>query len=209
MFESLAEIRWIGAALWAVLYISDYALTLACARMYQAQSSIVFEGSYELTPVFQADVDALRKVSPRFVVALIASTAYVWLLGLIAASSSAFFDLYVSALGALLLTEATVHMRHLRNWFIFSKGTGFIQGRLSYSRGFLLRLSAFELVTFAALYFTLYLVTRSMFVLGGALACIVIAINHYRMARGHHAIGSAAASSVALKPAADISVMDR
>lgn len=40
---------------------------LACARLYRGQDKIVFEGSYEITSTDQADVDALRKVSPRFV----------------------------------------------------------------------------------------------------------------------------------------------
>ena len=51
----------------AALFISDYVLTLACARLYRGQDKIVFEGSYEITSTDQADVDALRKVSPRFV----------------------------------------------------------------------------------------------------------------------------------------------
>jgi hypothetical protein len=61
-FESL----WPGLAFWAVLYISDYYLTLTCARLYQrgVREKIEFEGSYEITPYFQADIDSLRAISP-------------------------------------------------------------------------------------------------------------------------------------------------
>src|SRR5436309_10932688 len=47
-------------------------------------------------------------------------------------------------LGALVLTELTVHIRHLRNWFLFRKalGPGGLRGRLEYPRGILLRASA-------------------------------------------------------------------
>jgi len=70
-----AESLWVGPVLWAGLYVSDYVLTIACARLYQAQNKIVFEGSYEITPMFQADVNALRRVSPRFLFFLVEATA--------------------------------------------------------------------------------------------------------------------------------------
>src|SRR6266567_8413959 len=59
---------WPGLAVWIALYISDYSFTLKCARMYQGtvRDKIAFEGSYELTPIFQADIDSLRVISPRF-----------------------------------------------------------------------------------------------------------------------------------------------
>lgn len=193
VFDGLFESTWSGPALWAAAYISDFALTLACARLYRAQDNIVLEGSYEITPMFQGDVDALRKVSPRFIVALIATTAYVWLVRRIADPSTELFDLYMGILGAMLLAEATVHIRHLRNWFLFKKGAGSIQGRLVYPRRFMLRMSAFELFLFASLYFALYVVTSSVFMLGGVLACAVLSLNHYRLARRYRAAPSTAA----------------
>ncbi len=47
----------------------DYVLTITGARLYKngANRYIVFEGSYELTPVFKADVDSLLLVSSTFV----------------------------------------------------------------------------------------------------------------------------------------------
>ena len=185
-FEELLTTAWLGPMLWAAIYVSDYTLTVACARLYRAQDHIVFEGSYEITPMFQADIDGLRKFSRRFLVALIVSTAYLWLVRSVTVSL-ADHTIYAGVLGAMLLIQATVHIRHLRNWFLFSKGADLIHGRLTYPRRFLLTVSAFELTLFAALYLSLALVTSSVFVLGGGLACGVLAINHYRLARRHAA----------------------
>src|SRR5262245_18266760 len=143
MVDVLLDSAWLGPLLWMALYASDYFLTIACARMYQAQDKIVFEGSYEITPLFQDDVNALRRLSPRFVVASLATTGYVVLLQRIDGRSS---GLYLFALGAMVLTELTVHILHLRNWFMFRNALSHIQGRLAYPRGLLLRMSAFELL---------------------------------------------------------------
>ena len=132
---------------WAVVYVSDYVLTITSARLYRTQHNIVFEGSYEITPVFQKDVDALRTISPRFVITLVASMAYVWLVRRIAPPSED-YDLYPGVLGALFLLEAAVHVRHLRNLFVFGR-TSLLQGRLVYDRCLLLRMSSLELLLFA------------------------------------------------------------
>lgn len=191
MSDFLLNGAWTGPLLWAALYVSDYFLTIACARSYQAQDKIVIEGSYEITPLFQADVNALRLVSPRFIVALLASTGYLVLVR--SFTEASFSNLYVGVLGAMILIQATVHMRHLRNWFLFKKSIGFIRGRLEYPRGIAIRVSALELLLFSGLYAFLFLATESTFVLGGAIACGVLSMNHYRLARRHDATSLKAA----------------
>jgi hypothetical protein len=67
MFEHFFEDQWWpGLLLWAAVYSSDYAATILSARLYRAKAKehLVFEGSYEVTPYFQKDVDSLRWVSP-------------------------------------------------------------------------------------------------------------------------------------------------
>ena len=116
LFASL----WPGLAVWSVLYVSDYYLTLTCARLYQdgAREKIAFEGSYEITPYFQPDIDSLRMLSGRFVAALL------WSGALLAAtrwfSEQSTSTLYQAVLGAMLLLELTIHIRHFRNLFLFS-----------------------------------------------------------------------------------------
>lgn len=183
----LTESTWAGPVLWSGLYVSDYALTIACARMYRAQDKIVFEGSYEITPLYQADVNALRRVSPRFLLVLVGSTVYVALARLLAGPSSGLFGMYELVLGALILIQATVHTRHLRNWHLFARTVIFLKGRLEHPRGIMLRHSSFELIVFAGLYTGIFAVTGSLFVLGGAFACGVLALNHWRLARRHEA----------------------
>src|SRR6266446_1861735 len=80
MPEFFVQNWWAGLSVWIVLFVSDYMLTLVCARLYQkgVRDKIVFEGSYELTPYFQRDIDALRRVSPRFVWALVAMSVVLF-----------------------------------------------------------------------------------------------------------------------------------
>jgi hypothetical protein len=187
MFDTIIESPLAPCLIWAALYISDYYSTIACARLYQAQDKIAYEGSFEITPVFQADVNALRRVSPRFLAILLASTAYLYLVRSFTSPDDLAFGFYVTCLGALFLVEATVHARHLRNWFQLSRVVPLLRGRLEYPRGAMLRASSLELVMFALLYTILYGVTGHPFVLGGALGNTLLSVNHYRLATRHEA----------------------
>jgi hypothetical protein len=153
-----------------------------------AQNKIKFEGSFELTPFFQGDVDALRRVSPRFVAMLFISSAWIatvwWLTNDVPETRS----LYPFALGAIVLVEMTVHVGHLRNWFVFTHGTAWgMEGRLEYRRRYVLLASVSELFAFAALYGVLWAVTGSPFVPGGGVACATLSLRHYLLARKHKA----------------------
>ena len=81
--EIFLQNLWPWLAIWVVLYISDYTLTLTCARLYQrgVRDKIAFEGSFEITPYYQRDIDSLRLISPRFILALLASSVWVFVLG--------------------------------------------------------------------------------------------------------------------------------
>lgn len=185
MFDALFARAWVPPLVWMVFYISDYALTLICARLYRAQDKIVYEGSYEITPMFQADVNALRRVSPRFVVLLVATTAYLWLMGRLMPRTSDSFYWYLVFLGAMLLLEAAVHVRHVRNWHFFSRVAPHVKGRLEFPRGPMLRGSSLDLLAFACLYAGVWVVTEHPFLLGGALSCAAGSIGHYRLAKRH------------------------
>lgn len=187
MFEALIKSPWAPGLIWAALYVSDYCWTIAGAQLYQAQRKICYEGSYEITPIFQADVNALRRVSPRFLFILVASTAYLWWMRSMISPSDGAFGFYVMCLGSLFLLEVSVHVRHLRNWYQFSRVVPLLEGRLEYRRGVLLRSSAFDLLLSAMLYLIVFGVTRHPFVLGGAVACAVLSLNHYRLATRHEA----------------------
>jgi hypothetical protein len=182
---------WPGILLWAALYVSDFLHTMACARLYQrgAREHMAFDGSYEITPYYQGDVDALRMVSPRFVFALIASCIVQWLIWRLAVGGGVLPHLYLFSLGMMINIQLTIHVRHLRNLFLFRAmlADEGIKGRIEYARVAMLRLSAVELLAFAALYAVLYAVTLSWFILGGVVICVSVAVNHRALARKHAA----------------------
>jgi len=186
--DFLVNTPWPGLLLWSALYASDYWFTLTCARMYRrgASDHIVIEGSFEITPFYQRDIDTLRAWSPRFLTMLSLSTLFLWTVW---GWSARDFDrgFYLMVLGSLLLIEFVVHIRHLRNWFLFRAILlrGGIRGRIEYSRRVALALSALEIFAFAGLFAVTFLFTGSPFVLGGALSCAVLAIQHLRLARKH------------------------
>jgi hypothetical protein len=185
----LTDGPWLSIALWALLYVSDYAFTIACARMYYAgvRDILVFEGSFELTPFFQKDVDALRTISPRFLLALLWGSAMLTLLWWL--SRDFWPAAYSFALGALVLVQVAVHVRHVRTFVLFRKtlaGHG-VRGRVEYSRPLMLQLSALELACFAVVYLAGFLATWSPFLLGGVAGCLVNGGKHLRLAGKHGA----------------------
>lgn len=189
---------WPGLLVWVLLYISDYALTIACARLYRAGANekFAFEGSYELTPEFQRDIDALKPISPRF---LAYAVLYAVLLGTLwfLCDAISLPELYSFALGSLIGVQLTIHTRHLRNFHLFRamRKSDDVRGRIEYSRSLLLRTSSAEMSAFAGLFLVLFAFTGSWFILGGVTGCLSLAINHRRLVRRLPASPAAAAES--------------
>jgi hypothetical protein len=185
MPDVLLDSVWPGLLAWAALYCSDYALTVACARLYEAgaRDKILFEGSYEITPYFQSDINALRLVSPRFLAALVASSA--WLAVIWWLSGQVWRPLWTLALGAVISLELAVHIRHLRNLLLFRAlvRTDAVRGCIQYPRPLMLRLSSFEMLAFSAAFAVVSLFSGSLFILGGAMACLSLGAQHWRLAR--------------------------
>jgi hypothetical protein len=185
--QLLTQQLWLALLAWALSYASDFALTMHTARLYHggARQHFSFGGSFELTPYYQADVDRLRRWSPRFWLALGLSMvlmALVWVLSVVVLGLPVFFTFLV---GALLLRQAAVHLRHLRNLVLFRavRDTAAVSGQITYFRPLVLKLSAAEFAAFGGLFLLLALVTSSWFLLGGAVACCVTAYQHIRLAR--------------------------
>lgn len=173
--------------LWGLLYVSDYALTITCARLYGRQKIIVFEGSYEITPFFQRDINSLRVVSPRFVFILLLTLSFlgfVWVLN----ESSPAPELWEFILGALVGVQLAIHMRHVRNLILFRSinDTESVRGHIEYTRPVVLQVSSWECFTFSGFYLVLFAFTRSWFILGGAVTCFSLGIKHRRLAGKLH-----------------------
>ena len=106
--------------------------------------------SLDPTFITLKDVDRLRLFSPRFLLAMAATCslqALLWWLTIgVAMSGHGVFmpDGYLFGLGAMVLVQLTVHVRHLRNYILFRAvvaGDG-ISGRIEYRRPIMLRLSS-------------------------------------------------------------------
>jgi hypothetical protein len=136
-----------------ILYTSDYYLTIYCARGFREIGHIQFEGSFELTPHYQKDIDALRPVSRLHVMLLIFYSLLILILWWITRLFYLYwmFPLY---LGMFLLLEIAVHMRHLRNAAIIREvqRTGGIDGQVTYKKWFSYRMSANDLYICATLF---------------------------------------------------------
>jgi len=145
---------------------------------------IRFEGSLELTPVFQKDVDAIRMLSPNFFIRWLASFPVLYLVGWLSINFLGLPQYFTLVMGALLLREVAVILRHIRNLGLaqLSKNGG-IQGAIEYARWLSLRLSAVELVSFAGFFLILAFLESSWFFLGGALSCLLTGYQHWVYAR--------------------------
>ena len=179
---------WPGVILWIILYVSDYYLTIYSARGFREINHVQFEGSFELTPQFQKDVDALRSISKRHVFWLIASSLLILLLWWLTERLVSLpwnFLLYQLCLGMFLLLEVAVHIRHLRNVSLIReyRKSGGIEGQISYRRWFTYRMSASELYTFSVLFLIFAVLAYSPFFLGGAITCFATAFKHIRLAK--------------------------
>ena len=180
----LARSPWIGVILWITLYISDYYLTIYSARGFKEIRHFQFEGSFELTPQYQRDIDALKPISKLHITLLILYSLLIlaiWYLFVY------FFGLpwaYLLYLGMFLLLEAAVHLRHFRNVFLIReiKRSGGASGEISYKKWFSYRVSAFELYLYFGLFLLVAALESSPFFLGGALICFGNGFRHNRLA---------------------------
>jgi len=181
----LATSPWIGVTLWIILYTSDYYLTIHSARGFKEIGHFQFEESFELTPQYQSDINALKPVSKLHLtllalyslVLLVLWWVLVYLLGLPWA--------YLFYLGMFLLLEVAVHVRHLRNVFMINlvRKEGGIEGQILHRKYFSYRISSFEFYLYGALFLIASALTFSMFFFGGAVMCFGTAFKHGRLAK--------------------------
>jgi hypothetical protein len=180
----LATSPWPGVILWIILYLSDYYLTLHSARGFREIGHFQFEGSFELTPQYQKDVDALKPVSRLHLTLLILYSLliiFIWWI------TRYFFFLqwaYLLYLGMFLLLEAAVHIRHLRNVSLIreTRKNGGVEGQIRYRKWFTYKLSASEFYVLSGLFLIIAALTYSLFFLGGAIMCFGRGFRHSRLA---------------------------
>ena len=181
----LAANPWYGIFLWMILYTSDYYLTIYCARGFRETGHFQFEGSFELTPHYQKDVDNLQPISRLHIILLLAYSLLILLVWWITRLSVYLEWTYPLYLGMFLLLEVAVHLRHLRNVALIReiKKNGGVEGQIRYRKWFSYRISASELYIYAILFLLIALLTYSLFFLGGSIMCFGMGFKHGRMAK--------------------------
>jgi len=173
-----------GVILWIILYISDYALTIYSARGFREIGHFQFEGSFELTPQYQKDINALKPVSKLHITLLVLYSLLIVLIWWLTKRLLFFPWTYLLYLGMFLLVEVAVHLRHLRNVSLIReirKGGG-VEGEISYKKWFSYRISASEFYLYSALFLIFAMLTYSPFFLGGAIMCFGTGFKHSRLA---------------------------
>ncbi len=169
----------IPVVLWMILYTSDYYLTIWGAYLYThgAKAHWDVEGSYELNPLYEKDIDLRILLSPRFLIYLAGSTLVLLIVRGLARDLPALFLLLA---GGLILLEAFVHFRHIRNlvslWHL-RQGIG-MAGRIEYRRWYTYRSSSIEGLVYAVFFGLVAALGGSWFFAGGALSCLGIFIRH-------------------------------
>jgi len=181
----LATNPWYGIFLWMILYTSDYYLTIYCARGFRETGHFQFEGSFELTPHYQKDIDNLQPISRLHIILLLAYSLLILLVWWITRLSVYLEWTYPLYLGMFLLLEVAVHLRHLRNVALIReiKKNGGVEGQIHYRKWFSYRISASELYIYAILFLLIALLTYSLFFLGGSIMCFGMGFKHGRMAK--------------------------
>jgi len=176
---------WYGVILWIILYISDYYLTIYSARGFREIGHFRFEGSFELTPQYQKDIDELKPVSKRHIILLILYSLLIVCIWWLTKQIPFFPWTYMLYLGMFLLMEVAVHLRHLRNIFLIReiKRAGGVEGQITYWKWFSYRISASELYLHSVLFLVIAVLTYSPFFVGGAMVCFGTAFKHNRMAK--------------------------
>ena len=191
----LAESPIHGVILWIILYTSDYYLTIYSARGFREVGHFQFEGSFELTPQYQKDIDNLKPVSKLHIILLIAYSLLILVIWWITRLSFYLQWTYPLYLGMFLLLEVAVHLRHLRNIALVReiRKNGGVEGQITYKKWFTYRISANELSIHAILFLIISVLTYSLFFLGGAIMCFGTAFKHKRLAKKAKLVAQAAA----------------
>jgi hypothetical protein len=173
---------WLAVGAWAVIYCSDYFLTHAAARLYQAgvTKHFVFAGGYELNPHYQEEVALLRRFSFRFFLDLVAYSAFLLII-----HAPEIPELFAFVWGMYVGAQFPAHIRHFRNLVLFrhalrSEG---MAGRIEYQHWLSLRLSSIDILSFAVFYVVLFLICDSYAFLGGAAGCLLLGLQQFRSSR--------------------------
>lgn len=173
---------WACIGLWVLLTVSDYYLTIKGAKMYQrgANKHFIFSNGYELEPDHQKEIANLQPISFNFILSLI---VYSGILATIYYTMSLKFFMFIW--GGFILLQLAVHLRHFRNIILFhfaQKSEG-IRGQIEYDHKISLRMSSYDFLSFGLLFLFIYLLSDSIFLLGGGASCLLMSARQIMLSR--------------------------
>jgi len=178
----------------------DFWLTHAGARASQLVRHVwEGEGSYEMNPTWESDVDAGRRFSWRLfgaTAALIVALLAVRYVPFLTELGPAYFAF---AAGAIMLVQAPVFIAHVSNLQTFRAlaDPAAETGRILMHRPFLYGQSGWHFARFAVLWLLLWVPSQQAFFLGGALGCFAFARYMLRLAEEAEASRPAPAAPAA------------
>lgn len=183
--ESLNQLP-VGLVLWVVTYCADYYLTIYGRRLWleNGQPYFNFQGSYELNPYYQQDIDSGRWLSKRFLVML--ALGVLWMVFVWGATRYLGTpDLFALGVGYLVMLEVVVISSHVQNIRLFSLAplVGAVEGHISYARWVSLDATAWKFGYWGAVLVVLAVATASWFFTGGAVACLYNFVRYRRYAQ--------------------------
>ena len=178
---------WIPTLAWCVLYVGDYYLTILGAKLCRKQTISEVEGSYEMTPAYQADVDSLTLFSPTlfrnlliYAVVLLAAGTYLVALELPAA--------YGVLVGYVVFIEFGIYARHIGNITFYGRLAGPEPGARGHivwtNRGLYLH-SSVQLACWSGFTLVAAALTKSPVLFGAAAGFADHAYHDFRTARSH------------------------
>jgi len=190
-------------------FFADYLLTHLGARASRLVSERwSVEGSYELNPTWEKQIDSGRIVGPRVFLAAALLGAALGAARLLAWPGGEPLEPAIFAFfaGVMLLLQAPILMVHAANLQTFRdlRDPTAVEGGLRYRRWFIYRQGAAHLVRFGVLWLLLWLPSQQAFFLGGAFSCFAFGWRLWKLGVAARAAPAGdAATAPSIEPAAE------
>ena len=162
-----------------ILMLCDYYLTLAGKKLRdKVYADHLTSEEYELNPVWQKDVNKLKKFNYKHLLAIILITGYFYFASLLL-KDDIFFLIY----GALFVLYIYIIARHVQNILTYrfiNKEPSQLSGKIYLGHLFSLKTSLYQTFTTGLLMLILSAWTQSWFILGGASGLLLFCVTQLR-----------------------------
>ncbi len=183
---SLLENVWLTMIIWGVLFFGERLLTSLIAQKQREDLNpfISYEGGPDASTSAEKNGKPWWAVGWRFAFRWLFSILafyLIWWLSKYVVMDVRFFSFFV---GMLMLRVGAMYLKDVKALatIYFSKQGG-VEGHISYSRWFLLRVSGVELLGLGLLFFVLGVLFGSWFFYGGAFSQWLMGVWYWRLSK--------------------------